>query len=179
MRKPAKATSLLLSIIAILFLSGCGGGADAQTGRVAIIDLDAIAAATGKSKEIRDAIAGLAKQRETELTQLQTDLIAKVDAEKDKLGKKPSAKQQQSLTEMALKARQELQQNIALAKQQTQQLRVKLINDFKQEILPVAVKIATQKNYSVVLVKGPSLFYIDSNADITSAVIAELNQAAK
>jgi len=177
MNKIINWVSMSCFVMLISMLTACGGGM--QTGRVAIIDLEAIAIATGKSKDILAAITELAKQRESQLTKLKGELSAKVDEEKGKLGKKPSDEQKQSLSVMENKANLALRQGIAIAKQDTQKLRLKLINDFKQEILPVAIKVATKKNYSIVLVKSANLFYVDAEADITKAVIANLAKGAK
>ena len=174
MNKIANWVTMSISVILISMLTACASG-EVQTGRVAVIDLDVIAVATGKSEVIRDALTELVKQRESEITTLKGVLAAKVDAEKAKLGKKPSTQEQQSFNDTVNKARQELSKRVASAKQETQKFKLKLIDDFKQEILPVAVKIATKKNFSVVLLKGPNLFYVEAGADITQAVIAELN----
>lgn len=163
----------------MMFVLGACGGGKANFGNVAVIDLDAVAAATGKSKEIRDAIAEHAKQRENELNKLQGQMTEKLKAEKEKLGKKPTSEQNKGLAEMVNKARQDLSQGIAIAKQEAQQLRIKLINDFRQEVMPHAIKVAAEKNFSVVLIKDQTVFYLAKDADITDAVVVEMNKGNK
>lgn len=163
-------------VSAMLVLAAALGGCEpAQSrGGVAIVDLDAVAKATGRDTAMAGQVQAFASEQETKLQALKKELQAKVAEATKALGENPSPADKEKLVSTITSARNELNRQVAEARQAAQELRNKLVREFAQEIQPVARRAAEQRGTTVVMVKQPGLLVVMPEADITGAVIDAL-----
>jgi len=159
---------LLAALAAVVMISACGH--ESGSG-IAVLDLDAIASATGQDEEIaRRAQAGsdeLAAQLEALVAQLDKE----IEEKRAELG--PGATEEQ-LAEISAAAQQQFTDSQNFARQQATQLRNNLIQQFIDQVRPIAAEIAERKGASAILTESPALFWHDADMDLTDEVIAEV-----
>ena len=171
-----------------LVLAGCGpASSPAPTpvpspakGGAAVIDLDAVAKRLGRDvailAELKEAGAPLRDQ----LAASQKDYQEQIDRLKTSLGAKPSEADKQKLTDLARSLNQQFQQQQQQAQQDMSTKKAALISRFREEVKPVALKIATGKGLGIVQLKNDLTILASEPAlDITDEVVAELSHAAK
>lgn len=168
---------LLVVPVLLLLLAGCGGGH--SSGHVAVIDLDKIAAATGRDKLINERVQRYTKEQEKALTKLRDDSRAQIDKQQKQLPANASDEAKQKLAALTQNLEQGLRQEIAKAQQGAGQLRTQLAVDFRNEVEPVARRIAAQRGMDIVMIKQDALLYVDPQADITDAVIDDMQENGK
>jgi Skp family chaperone for outer membrane proteins len=164
-----------LSMIAsALLVAGCnqmpasGGG----SAGVAILDLAAVAKATGQDEIIRQEAEAARAELGARLQELAANLEQQISGEREKLGITPSDADSQRLQEMTLQARQQINNAQMQAQNQASQIEGELVAAFRDEISPLAEEIASQMGASAVLASDSYLFWFDPAADITDEVIA-------
>ncbi|TDJ43871.1 MAG: OmpH family outer membrane protein [Gammaproteobacteria bacterium] len=164
-----------LSLLAgALLLAGCnqmpasGGG----SAGVAILDLAAVAKATGQDEIIRQEAEAARAELGAQLQTLAANLERQISAEREKIGITPSDADSQRLQEMTLQARQQINNAQMQAQNRASQIESELVADFRVEISPLAEKIALEMGASAVLASDSYLFWFDPAADITDEVIA-------
>ncbi len=174
----------LLILVSGILMAGCGqmtgGGSSPPASAVAIVDLDKVAARVGRDKKLNQAI----KEKETELNeQLESERAAleqQVGQRRSEVGDQPTDTQQAELQAFQQEAARKLLAARQLASNQLQQLRAQLINEFRSEIQPVVLKIASARKISLVLTKNDAMVLAyDPLVDITEAVADGMTDAAK
>ena len=169
--KPFPAFLILLSIA----LVGCDRASfNGPKGGVALIDLDDTAKRLGRDvtiiQELKDAGGPLSDQ----LTAAQKEYQAQFERSKESIGAKPSEADNQKLAELARTLNLQLQQKQQQAQQDLNTKRASLVSRFREEIKPVALKIASGKGLGVVLLKSEAVLGSEPGIDITDEVVAEL-----
>ncbi len=158
-------------ILALLILAGCNPFTD-STPAVLVVDLDAIAKASGRQelmqKELEFANVRLSEQLKLVASQLENA----VTDEKEKIGDKPSEDERQQFDTLLLQAQQQLQNSKQLAVQQANVFRSELILEFRQEVADIAQQIASDRQAQIVMVTSFDALWFDPVADITDEVIA-------
>ena len=142
---------------------------------VAVIDLDALAEQLGTLKAIQQVVDDRQEELESNLTTLQTAYQEELSTVLKKQGEKPSDSQKASTRALM----QELSSNVNQYRNQAQKdlitLRQKLVDDFRNQVKPVARRIALRKGCPIVLSKHDKvLLSFESEVDITSVVAAEM-----
>ena len=163
----------LIFLVAALFVSACdqgptGGGG----GGIAIMDLSAIAKATGQDEVIRQDAETARAELSAQLQQLATNLEQQLAAEREKVGISPSEADQQRLQEMTMQARQQISNAQMQAQSQASLMEQELVTGFRDKLTPLAEEIAKAKGASAVLAADSYLFWFDPTIDITDEVIA-------
>jgi len=180
-----------ISIYALLtlVLAGCGPAASPAPSPVpspaptpaigggAVLDLDAVAKRLGRDTaiiaELKEAEAPLRSQLEAS----QKDFEGQIDSLKTSLGAKPSEADIQKLTELTRTLSQQFQQKQQQAQQEMSAKRAALISRFREELKPVALKIAASKGLGIVHLKSDIAILVNEPAlDITDDVVAELSR---
>jgi Skp family chaperone for outer membrane proteins len=169
--KPFSVFLILLSFT----LAGCDRASySGSKGGVALIDLDDIAKRLGRDaaivQELKDAGGTLGAQ----LTAAQKEYQTQFDRSKDSIGTKPSDADSQKLAELARNLNLQLQQKQQEAQQELNAKRTLLVVRFREEVKPVALKIASRKGLGVVLLKSDIVLGTEPGLDITDEVVAEL-----
>jgi len=168
------------SILSALALSGCGPAPVASTppkGGVAFIDLEDAAKRLGRdtviTQALKEAGAALGEQLGTTQKEYQ-DEIARV---KQAAGNKPTEADNLKLAEMARNLNLQFQQKQQQAQQELGAKRLALVNRFREEIKPIALKIASGKGLTAVLVKSDIVVLgNDPSLNITDDVVAEMSR---
>ncbi|MEE4186018.1 MAG: OmpH family outer membrane protein [Gammaproteobacteria bacterium] len=163
--------TLWLAAVAVSLLTGCGPqqGASAQ---VAIIDLSIVARETGQDVVIRQRAEEGINELTNQLQQLAASLDQQLADEREKAGAAPSAEDAARLQQLTAQARQQVGQAQQQAQQQANDLEAELIEDFRQDLLPLAKQIAAERGLSLILSKDVFVFWVDEAVDITDAVVA-------
>jgi Skp family chaperone for outer membrane proteins len=162
------------SLIAIaLLLIGCNQmPASGGSAGIAILDLAAVAKATGQDEVIRQEAEAARAELGAQLQALAASLEQQISAEREKVGITPSDADSQRLQEMTLQARQQINNAQMQAQNRASQIEGELVAAFRDEISPLAEEIAAQMGASAVLASDSYLFWFDPAADITDEVIA-------
>jgi len=162
---------LLLTVLA----AGCGAGPG--DGKVAVLDVAAVAKATGQDVVLNSQAEAARKQLEDQLVQIAADLEKQLQAEQAKRGGAAAAAKEQSFQQLTAQARQQLAQTQLVAQQKAQEYQLELANQYRQSVQPVAEKIAKARGASVILVAGPTMLWFEPALDITAEVIGELRSS--
>lgn len=161
-----KLVTLLLVLIGISYQN------QASAQGVAVVDLDKVAKDLGVLDYISVTLENTRLQMSKSLGDAQKALQNQFNQRVQLAGENPSSEVQKEL----LTANRELQtqfhrEELKLT-QDYQALRLKLINDFREELKPIAMQVARSKNFKVVLNKVmPPVYIWDDSVDITEAVI--------
>ena len=101
---------------------------------------------------------------------------AQLAEEKQKLGDSPNDQDQKKFSQLAETSEIRLRQQIAKVEKVADNLQVKLVLDFKQEVTPYARRVATARCMGIVMIKQNDLMFINPVSDITDSVIDELQK---
>ena len=176
MRQPL---STILFVGLFLSVCGCDLPKENTTGRVAIIDLDRIAGALGRDDLMTQRLQEAVQQRQQNVTMIRDTLRAQLEQETARLGRNPTEAQKARLNQLATAAETRMREVVASADQEGNQLRARLILEFREEVEPVARRVAARRGLSIVMIKQDHMLYINPEVDITDAVIDEIQAAPK
>ena len=161
--------------------AGCNQSASTSVpqGAVAVIDLDAIAARLGSDKQIVDSIA----QRQTSLSQQLVDLAKsynqQIEDKKKTLTEAPSEQADVTVASWQKQANANLNKVKQQAEADLKKHQATLIAQFREQIKPVARRVAQKRGLSVIVTKNDNVLYdVAPGADITEEVIADLIAAS-
>lgn len=167
---------LAISLASALLLAGCdkmpGAGPDTL-----IVDLPAIAKATGQDEAIQLQAQAAREEINARLMESAGNLEQQLDQERSNIGDAPTQEQQQQLQQMTAQAQQQYGQLQAEAQQQLQQLVFNLEMEFRDQVKPFAEDIARARKASVIHVTDQTIFWQDPAVDITGDVIAAVRAA--
>ena len=146
-------------------------------GGVAIIDLEAAAKRLGRDVAILTELKEFGVPLRDQLAASQKDFQEQIDRLKASLGGKPSEADKQKLAELTRTLSQQLQQKQQQAQQELNSKKAALVSRFREEIKPVALKIATGKGLGIVQLKTDlTILASEPELDITDEVVAELTR---
>lgn len=153
----------------LLLLAGC----DQQpaSSPIAVLDLAAVAEATGEDKAIREKAEAAREGLGTQLQELAASMDKQLAAEREKIGVKPKAEDAQRLQEMTMQARQQINNAQQQAQNQASQIEGQLVEEFRKKVDPLAEKIAREKGAKALLAADSYLFWHDPAIDITDEVV--------
>ena len=152
-------------------------GKRSSQGGVAILNMEEVARQVGWdvesekvfSREKAVAEADIARQREL--------LQADIDTKREEYGDSPTPGQQENLSAMEQQMQSQSRQLTRRAQESLQQVRGQQLKDFRSEVGPVIMKLASEKSFTVVLDPALSnVFFFDRSVDITDAVVDELKR---
>lgn len=161
--------------------AGCNQGASTSVpqGAVAVIDLDAIASRLGSDKQIVDSIA----QRQTSLSQQLVDLAKsynqQIEEKKKTLTEAPPEQADVTVASWQKQANANLNKVKQQAEADLKKHQAQLVAQFREQIKPVARRVAQKRGLSVIVTKNDNVLYdVAPGADITDEVIADLIAAS-
>jgi len=169
----------LFAVVTLVAMVGCDSGTP-QTkakapGGVALIDLDIVAKRLGRDTEIDAELKTAGDDLGAKLATAQKDLQEEFLQLKQSLGEKPTSKQNQQLADRGRELNEKFQQAEQSARQEIASQRTDLIVRFREEIRPIALRIAAERGLTTVLVKSDIVVLAnDPSVDITDTVAAEL-----
>ncbi len=162
---------IYLLFITSLLASGCNLD---QSTDIAIIDLDAIAKATGQDVAISQQINTANQKLNAELDMISQKLNEQLAEKRKEIGETPSQKQAQELKQITLIANQRMQQAKNIALQKSQQIRAALILQLRKQIQPIAEEVGQRIGARAIFITDSSMLWYDPAADITGDVITEV-----
>ena len=149
-------------------------------GGAAIIDLEAAAKRLGRDVAIMAELKEAGTSLKDQLAASQKDFQEQIDRLKASLGAKPSEADKQKLAETSRALNQQFLQKQQQAQQELNAKKAVLVSRFREEINPVALKIAASKGLGIVQIKNDAtVLASEPELDITDEVVAELSRADK
>ena len=169
-----KLASLSFVFCALAF----GNSVKAADGGVAVVDLDAVARELG----VLDYIAGSLQNMQTDLDGKLKNTQQKLQAEMNKVrkdaGDEPNDEGRQRIATVYRELETQYQTLQARATQTLNVERLRLINEFREELKPHALALAKEKGLSVVLNKVmPPVYVWDESVDITKELTEKARKA--
>lgn len=167
---------LLLTGVAV-WLTGCGtqfGGSPASStnGGLAVVDLDKVAAETGKDIQMKEIFQVQESSVKQQLAKAQFSANSQLEEKKKDFGDTPTEEQKKELAQWRFNASNQLTQLQNQAGTKLSQYRQDQVAKFRTEIKPIAQEIAAKRGLSVVIPKNDGLLLaVDPGVDITDAVI--------
>jgi len=174
---------LAIAWLGLGLATGCNQAASTSdqhaAGAVAVIDLDAIASRLGSDKQIVDSIA----QRQTSLSQQLVDLAKsytqQIEEKKKTLTEAPPEQADVTVASWQKQANANLNKVKQQAEADLKKHQATLVAQFREQIKPVARRVAQKRGLSVIVTKNDNVLYdVAPGADITDEVIADLIAAS-
>lgn len=149
------------------------------SGGVAVIDLDEVARLLGRELTIKQSLTAHETSLNQQLETLRVSYANQLNQRKQELPEQPAdgeLAQVQAFEQQAVKqiqqARQQAQNDLLTQKNN-------LISAFREEVKPIASRVASTKGLSLVVSKNDTfLFAFDSAVDITKEVVAQMQATA-
>jgi Skp family chaperone for outer membrane proteins len=152
----------------------------ASNGTVAVLDFDAVAKRLGRDVAIADQLKAENDTLVAQLGKTKDELQSQLDSSAQAIGDKPTDADKQKLVELGQSLNARLQARQQEARQELSQKQVTLIRQFREEVKPVAQKIAASKGMNTVLLRTDLVVLsADPAVDITDAVVAEMISSGK
>lgn len=162
---------------ATVWLTGCGmqfGSAtsSASRGGIAVVDLDKVAAETGKKLEMDEAYELQKNSVNQQLLKLQSEANSVLQAKAKELGEDATDAAKREVGQMTLNARNNLAQIQNAAGTKLGEYKQIQIAKFRNELKPILQEVAAKRGLSVVIPKNDGLLLaVDPGVDITDDVI--------
>jgi len=137
-------------LVLMMTLSACGEAPTSSQGRVAILDLQRIAKATGWDARMTEELGNAQQTWQQRLAEEGTQIDQEIRAKREEIGDEPTPEQ------------------IA-----------QLQGRFREEVRPYARQAADALGFKIVMIRSDVLLSYDTGSDITDAVIAALLNAGK
>lgn len=162
---------------AAVWLTGCGmqfGGSSASSshGGLAVVDLDKVAAETGKNIQMKEIFQLQENSVKQQLAKAQFSANSQLEAKSKEFGETPTEEQQKELAQFRFNATNVLTKLQNQAGTKLSQAKQDQIAKFRSEIKPIAQEVAMKRGLSVVIPKNDGLLLaVDPGVDITDDVI--------
>lgn len=167
---------------AAVWLTGCGmqfGGQSSSRGGLAVVDLDKVAAETGRKFEMDQAFEvtkNSVNQQLAKLTNEARDVLEsklkEAEAKAKELGEDAALEDKQKVGQMTLNARNNLAQVQTVAGNKLSEYKNVQIATFRNEIKPLLQEVSAKRGLSIVIPKNDGLLLaVDPGVDITDDVI--------
>jgi len=143
----------------------------AQQGGVAILDIDRVAQELNVDKAVAAELQLIGTDLNTELTQIRTNLQNRMQQFESRAGQNRSQQVQAELAAANRQLNAQFNQVKAQAQNKMAAERIKKINDFREQVKPLAQEAAKARGLDVVMTKSPQVFTFVAAVDITDDVI--------
>jgi len=159
--------SILLSTLALCFLTL---PAVAQKGGVAILDIDEVARQLGVEEKVRVDLLSMQNNLNADLQRTQETMQKQMTGVEEAAGENPTEEQKRQIIATNQQLNEEFNRLKAQAQTTLGQERVRMINEFRIRLEPIALKAAQEAGLEVVLMKvTPPVFTYATSVDITQA----------
>lgn len=166
----------LLPLLALFLF--CAGFSHAEGGGVAVLDIDEVARQLGVEEQVRATLASLQKRLNEDLQKTQAQLQSEMNGVQKAAGENPTEKQINQIRATGQQLNSEFARLKAQAEQTLAQERVRLINEFRIKLEPIARDAAAERGLDVVLMKvTPPVFAFAPEVDITDATVKLATEA--
>ena len=163
-----------------LAISACERPAESPKDTIAFIDLDGAAKRLGRDVALAEELKTENDTLAQKLIKERDEMQAKFNESLQSAGSKPSDEDTKKLQALEQTLNQQLQARQQAAREELSTKQADLIRQFREEVKPVAQKIAAAKGMKTVLVRSDIVaLSIDPAADITDDVVAEMISSGK
>ena len=143
--------------------------ANADSGGVAILDIDEVARQLGVEEKVRVELLTMQNTLNAELQKTQSNLQNQMAGVEQAAGQNPTEEQRRQILATNQQLNSEFNRLKAQAQQTLANERVRLINEFRIKLEPIALDAARAKDLHVVMMKvTPPVFAYDPSVDITA-----------
>jgi Skp family chaperone for outer membrane proteins len=166
---------------ASLGFTGCGqmgwSPSSSQRGGIAVVDLDKVAAETGRNRELAQSIQLAGDSLNQQLAKTVESAKEQLEAKKKGYGEELTESEQKELSQWTVSANNQLTQIQSQARQKYEQFKQQQIAQFRQDVKPIAQEVAAKRGLSVVVPKNEGLLLaVDPGIDITDDVIKVMRE---
>lgn len=141
----------------------------AQAGGVAVLDIDQVARDLGVEERVRVDLLTMQNKLNAELQKTQASLQNQMVGVEKAAGENPTEEQRRQIVATNQQLNSEFNRLKGQAQQSLAQERVRLINEFRIQLEPIAMEAAKAKGLDVVLMKvTPPVFTFANEVDITA-----------
>jgi Skp family chaperone for outer membrane proteins len=175
----------IVSVALALLAVGCERPAAESSnmspnGTVAILDLDSTATRLGRDVTITEQLKAQNDALIEKLGKTREQLQSQFETSRQAIGDKPTEADAQKLTEVGQRLTAELQAKQQEAREELNAKQATLIRQFREEVKPVAQKIALKKGFKTVLLRSDGVVLSSEPAtDITDDVVGEMISSGK
>lgn len=170
-----KRNIFVLIMLASSFLLALPLSADAATSEpLLLVDFSSLLQATSMDTKIDAQLKEAGQRLESQLKQAAKDMNTQLKDAQEKAGKKPSLKQQKELNQLATISRERMINLKQNANTELLQLRANIFKQLRDQIKPIAEKIAHQRGAKAVMLVDQSMLWFDHGVDITADVLAKV-----
>lgn len=146
--------------------------ATAQSGGVAILDIDEVARQLGVEEKVRVDLLGMQNNLNADLKRTQETMQKQMSGVEEAAGENPTDEQKRQI----VATNQQLNEEFGRLRMQAQntlaQERARMISEFRIRLEPIALKAAAAQKLDVVLMKvTPPVFTYATSVDITQATV--------
>ena len=144
--------------------------AAAQKGGVAVLDIDEVARQLGVEEKVRVDLLAMQNNLNADLQRTQETMQKQMDGVEKAAGEAPTEDQKRQILATNQQLNEEFNRLKAQAQNTLAQERIRMINDFRTRLEPIALKAAEELGLEVVLLKvTPPVFTYAKSVDITQA----------
>lgn len=173
----------ILALLAGISLCGCNSHDDspAETaspkGTAAIVDLDAVARRLGRDVEMVGAVKSRAGALNEQLKAVQVQYEQELTEQKEQFGEERTAEETEKLLNMQSTANLQINQLRQQAQANLSQHQQALVQQYRDQVRPIAQKVAEEKGLSIVFTKIDTIvFSYESAVDITDEVADRMSK---
>lgn len=144
----------------------------AQKGGVAILDIDEVARQLGVEEKVRVDLLNMQNTLNTDLQRTQTTMQNQMSGVEKAAGETPTEEQKRQIMATNQQLNEEFTRIKGQAQQNLAQERVRMINEFRIRLEPIALQAAQALGLEVVLMKvTPPVFTYAAAVDVTQATV--------
>jgi Skp family chaperone for outer membrane proteins len=161
--------SILLSSFVLLAFAF---PAAAQKGGVAVLDIDEVAKQLGVEEKVRVDLLTMQNNLNADLQRTQETMQKQMTGVEKAAGENPTEEQKREIMATNQQLNEEFNRLKAQAQNTLAQERVRMINEFRVRLEPIALKAAQDAGLEVVLMKvTPPVFTYAASVEITQATV--------
>ena len=144
-------------------------------GRVAILDMQAVATRLGRDAEINEALAARQARVREKLQELRTDLGEQLLEQLDTLAEEDPENLDEARQQLRSQAQARLDEVVLAARERLEQERERMLLRSLEEVKPVARKVAAERGFDIVTMQTTAFVLVNEpEVEITDAVVAAM-----
>ena len=158
-------------------MSGNSPATATARGGMAVVDLDKVAAETGRDRQLAQSLELAQNSLNQSLQKTVESAKEQLNAKKKANGSSPSEEEQKEFSQMERSAVTQLSQIQKKALAEFEQYKQVQIAKFRAELKPITQEIAAKRGLSIVIPKNEGLLLsVDPGVDITDEVVKVLRE---
>lgn len=170
--------ALAAALVCLPLAAGCEQhGGEGGGGKVAIVDVKRVAVETGITQAGEAAFKSRMDGHDADINRMKAAFNAQLNMAAGAAATQP-AESRPNVDEMRSRMTDQINQRVMMRNMDLEQMDKDLSAKFRQDIAPVAKRVAAQRGMTVVIVKDDRVLSYEDAADITPDVILEIQRSA-